>query len=240
MQEIKDYPSLVDAVYKIVQGAGDQEPIDIASIASVLEISRDSRACVFGIADAMTELVNLGYCKGYEEFDGRYCCISPSPDAPNAVPSDYPIPHAINKLLPFRRRTLKFIHEKSVCYESGIAFYNQNVSIPIKGMLHELLPDGSDMEATLKELSASVQGLINSGFLAGVPFPNNSSVRPAALLPNEVDVYLRSKEIFPPEMYFRDPLYLAKIITAGELRLWVTFGGAVCLNSMSSPKAEVL
>jgi hypothetical protein len=134
---------------------------------------------------------------------------------------------------------LKFIHEKSVCHESGIAFYNQDVSIPIKDMLQELLSDGSDMEATLKELSSSIQGLINSGLLAGVPFPNNNSIRPAGLLPNEVDVYVSSREIFPPDIYFRDPLYLAKIITAGELRLWVTFGGAVCLNSMSSTETEV-
>lgn len=232
MEEIKDYLSQVDTVHKFLQGTSEnQEQIGITSIANALSLSWDSKACVFGIANAMPELVNLGYCKGYEE-NGHYRSISRSPGAPTIQPSECPV--SIDERLPLRRSALEFVHGKTVCREFGITFYNHNIGIAVKDAPHKLLPTGSDSEAAVVELSASIQYLVNSGLVAGVPFPHNNSLRPVELLPNEIDMYVEKREIFPPEMYFRDPSFLAKITATGELKLWITLRGAICLNRTTS------
>lgn len=234
MEQITGYPSLVDAAYKIVQRTpDDQGQIDIASIAKGLGLPLDSMVSISSITDAMEDLVNLGYCKGYEKFDGGcYRYISRSPDAPTIQPSEHPV--SIDEQLPFLRSALGFIHGKTVCREFGITYYNHNIRIAVKDALHELLPTSSHNEAAVVELSAGIQYLVNSGLVAGVPFPHNYSLRPAGLLSNEIELYVDKREIFPPAMYFRDPHFLAKVTTIGNLILWVTLSGAICLNRMFS------
>jgi hypothetical protein len=235
MEEFKDYPSLVDAVYIIVQGTPkDKEQIDITSIADALDIPWYSKACTFGITEAMGELVSLGYCRGYEEFDGHFRHISRSPDAPTIFPSAYPNPCAVDEPLPLRRKALQFIHTKTVCHESGITFYNRDIGIPVKDALHELLPGSSHNEAAVRELSVNIQDLVTSGLLAGVPFPNNFTLRPDGLLPNEIEFYLKRGDIFPPDNYLKDSHFFVRVIEKGMLMLWVTFRGAVCLKRTSS------
>jgi len=232
MQEIKDYASLVDAVYKIVRATPEnREQIDISSIAQSLSIPSDSKAFVSGIAEAMEELVSLGYCKGNEELAGYYHSISCSPDAPNILPSEHMKPSSIDRLLTFlRKRALEFIHRKTVCREYGITFYDQNISIAVKDALDELLPDKFDKGAAVSKLFASIEGLRNSGLLIGAPFVNNYGLRPPALLSNEIEIYRVKGDIFPPEVYFKDPHFFTKIITTGELRLRITLRGAICLR----------
>lgn len=235
MNEMKDYPTLVDSVYKVVQEAPEnQGQIHIASIAAALNIPRDSKACAFGIAEAMRELVSLGYCIGHEEFNGHYVSLSVSPDAPVILPSDYPNQHGIDELLPLHKKILNFIHVKSVCHEYSIEFYNQNIDIAVQDALEELMPTGAANAAALEELSTHIQDLVNSGSLAGVPFPENYSLRPVGLLDNEINMYVERRIIFPPEIYFKDTHFLAKIIATGRLRLWLTLRGASRLYRTSS------
>ena len=95
----------------------------------------DSNVCILGIVDAIGELVNLGYCKGYEEIDGYHQYISFSPDAPTIQPSECPV--SIDERLPLRRSALEFVHGKTVCREFGITFYNHNIGIAVKDALIE-------------------------------------------------------------------------------------------------------
>lgn len=233
MEQIKDYPSLVDAVYSIVQGTSEsQEQIEITSIARDFGLSWDSNACVFGIADAMADLVNLGYCKGHEEFDGHYRCISRSPGTPTIQPSERTF--SIPERLPVSRKSLEYIHRKTVRHELGITFYYHDFDIAVKDALHELLPGSSNNEAALVELSNSIQYLVDSGLVAGLPFPQNNSLTPGKLLPNETTMHIERREIFPLPVYFKNQNFLEKIIATGKLRLWITLSGAICLKRASA------
>jgi len=89
--EIDNYPALVDAIWKIVQGTPeDRERVDFMfseqRIAEDLGITYkwDSDPCVFGVAQALNNLVDLGYCEGVDNFNGhRWMNVSPSADSPD-------------------------------------------------------------------------------------------------------------------------------------------------------------
>jgi hypothetical protein len=118
--EIKSYPELVDAVWAIVQGTPEErERVDFMfseqRIAEDLGITYkwDSDPCVFGVAQALNNLVDLGYCEGVGNFNGhRWMNVSPSADSPDMLPSASLIRPPLPKLPLLRGRALQFIHEQ--------------------------------------------------------------------------------------------------------------------------------
>ncbi len=117
MAEIDNYPALVDAIWEIVQGTPEErERIDFLfseqQIAGKLGITYiwDSDPCVFGVAQALNDLVALGYCEGVGNFNGhRWMNVSPSADSPDMLPSANLIAPPLPKLPPLRRKALQFI-----------------------------------------------------------------------------------------------------------------------------------
>ncbi len=175
MEEVKDYPSLVDAVWKIVQelledsGQGNGA-FTAEQIASALAIpyTWDSNAVVFGIAQANSDLVDLGYCKGHEEFYGRYHRISPVPYPPKMLPSVYNNPPPLDKLRPLHQKALQFFHEQTVCHESGITFYCEGRDIPVEEVIRALLPNETDMYTARDKIFPAINYLKEHGFVSGV------------------------------------------------------------------------
>lgn len=185
MTEIKSYPELVDAVWTNVQGTPEErERVDFMfseeQVAKQLGIpwAWESDACVFGIAQALNDLVDIGYCKGRGSFNGhRWMHVSPSADCPDELPSARFITLPIAKLPPLRARALQFIHEQTLRHENGITFYTQEM-----GMLHQeavnvLSPTTTEVDlyiargtmiramSDLKD-SSFVNGSISSGYLS--------------------------------------------------------------------------
>jgi hypothetical protein len=119
--EIDNYPALVDAIWKIVQGTPeDRERVDFTfseqQIAGELGITyqRHSDPCIFGIAQALNHLVDLGYCKDRAIFISEPSSWSPSPDCPDISPSANFLVPPIARLPPFRLKALQFIHEQTL------------------------------------------------------------------------------------------------------------------------------
>lgn len=137
MVGIKNYPALVDAIWKMVEGTPEErERVDFTfseqQIAESLGIaySWDSGACVFGVASAISDLVDLGYCKGRATYNGhRWRWISPSPNCPDALPSTSLLVPPIVKLPPLRAQVLEFIHKQTLRHEDGITFYDHEVRL---------------------------------------------------------------------------------------------------------------
>lgn len=177
MAEIKSYPELVDAVWIIVQGTTeDRERADFMlseeQIAERLEVPLvwNSDACVFGIAHAIDDLVDLGYSKGRATFIGqRWRWISPSTNCPDVPPSALFLAIPIPKLLPIRAKALQFIHEQTVRHSEGITFYSQEIWMRHEEFVLALLPSTqeTDMFTARGTVMEAVIDLKKSGFLEG-------------------------------------------------------------------------
>jgi hypothetical protein len=131
----------------------------------------DSDPCVFGVAQVLNDLVDLGYCKGVGNFNGhRWMNVSPSADSPDMLPSASLIRPPLPKLPLLRRRALQFIHEQTVRHEEGITFYTQEISVPEQEALSVLLPTTNEMEAysARDTLIQAMSKLKKDGFVAGV------------------------------------------------------------------------
>ena len=167
MAEINNYPALVDAIWKIIQGTPEErERVDFTfseqQIAGELGITyqRDSDPCIFGIAQALNHLVDLGYCKDRAIFIGEPSSWSPSPDCPDISPSANFLMPPIIRLPPFRLKALQFIHEQTLRHEEGITFYKA-VRFPVEDVVPILLPSigETDMQASIAQVFEAMFGL---------------------------------------------------------------------------------
>jgi hypothetical protein len=174
--EIKSYTELVDAIWAIVQGTPqDRERVDFKfseeQVAKLLGIpwAWESDACVFGVAQAISDLVDMGYCKGRGSFNGhRWMYVSPSADCPDILPSATFIAPSLPKMPLLRRRALQLIHENAVRHEEGITFYT------LIRMLHQetisaLFPTTNeiDMYTIRGEMIQALSSLEKGNFVAG-------------------------------------------------------------------------
>lgn len=174
MTELTSYPEVVDAVWRIVRG----EPPDGERATfqrSEQEVARalgvdwawDDDACVFGIAQALSDLVDLGYCVGRGTFNGlRYMAVSPSPDAPDAPPSAFVLGQGLARLPGLRAKALRFIHERTARHEHDIAFY-ASVQILFPEATEALLPDVADSFAATGDVVEAVKSLKGRGYVKG-------------------------------------------------------------------------
>jgi len=175
--EIKSYPELVDSIWTIVQGTPeDREQAD--SMLSEEQIAErlgvpliwNSNACVFGIAQAIDDLVDLGYSKGRATFMGqRWRWISPSTNCPDGPPSALFLAIPIPKLLPIRTKALQFIHEQTIRHSEGITFYSQEIWMRHEEFVLALLPSTkeTDMFTARGTVMDAVIDLKDTGFLEG-------------------------------------------------------------------------
>ena len=92
MAEIKSYPEMVDLIWAIMQGTPEErERVDFTfseqHIAGELGIAYqgDSDLRVYGVAQALDDLVDLGYCKDRALFIGAPSSWSPTPDCPDIL-----------------------------------------------------------------------------------------------------------------------------------------------------------
>jgi hypothetical protein len=173
--EIDNYPALVDAIWKIVQGTPEErERVDFTfseqQIAGELGITykRDSDPCTFGIAQAFNDLVDLGYCKDRAIFIGEPSSWSPSPDCPDISPSTNFLVPPIARLPPFRLKALQFIHEQTLRHEEGITFYKA-ARFSVEDVVPILLPSigETDMQASIAQVFEAMFGLEKRGFVSG-------------------------------------------------------------------------
>lgn len=176
MREIKSYPELVDAIWFLVQGTPeDRERVDSMfseeQITRQLEIvwSWESNSCVFGISQALDDLVDMGYCKGIDSFNGhRWRHIAPSIHCPDAPPSTFFTTLPLPKILPLRRQALQLIHELSICHEEGIVFYSQ-ARITHQEATSSLFPTANEMDMYTARgtVIQAMSDLEKGGFVAG-------------------------------------------------------------------------
>jgi hypothetical protein len=130
----------------------------------------ESDACVFGIAKAINDLVDLEYSKGRATFNGqRWRWISPSPNCPDVAPSALFLAIPIPKLLSIRAKALQFIHEQTVRHSEGITFYSQEMWMRHEEFVLALLPSAqeTDMFSARGTVMEAVIDLKETGFLEG-------------------------------------------------------------------------
>jgi len=186
--EIKSYAELVDAVWAIVQGTPEErERADFMfseeQIARQLGIpwAWESDACVFGVAQAISDLVRLEYCKGIGIFnDHRWHWISPSPYCPDIPPSTLFVKLPIVKLPPLRGRALQFIHEQTLRYEDGITFYTQEMHMFHDEAANVLLPANTEADQYIARgtVIRAMSDLQDEGFVIGSIPSGYVSLRP--------------------------------------------------------------
>jgi hypothetical protein len=173
--EIKSYPELVDSIWTIVQGTPEErERVDFTfseqQVAGELGITYkgDSDPYVFGVAQALNDLVDLGYCKDRAIFIGTPSSWSLSPDCPDISPSANFLVPPIARLPPFRLKTLQFIHEQTLRHEEGITFYKA-VTFLVEDVVHTLLPSSGevDMLTSRGQIFEAMFDLERRGFLSG-------------------------------------------------------------------------
>jgi hypothetical protein len=174
MTQLTSYPEVVDAVWRIVRGeppdnertAFHRTEQEVAQ-ALGLDWSWGDDACVFGIAQALSDLVDLGYCVGRGTYNGlRYTAVSPSHDAPDAPPSAFVLGQGLARLPGLRARALRFIHERTVRHERGITFY-AGVQILFPEATQALLPDVADSFAATGDVVEAVKSLKGRGYIKG-------------------------------------------------------------------------
>lgn len=176
MVEIKSYPELVDTVWTFMRGTPEKrESVDFLfseeQIARRLDIPWmwDSDLCVFGVAQALSDLVDIGYCMGRGSFNGhRWMYVSPSADSPDILPSAAFITPPLPKLLPLRRRALRLVHEYTVRCEEGITFYILE-SMPHQEAIAALFPTVNEIgtQTDRGEMIQAISSLKTAGFVAG-------------------------------------------------------------------------
>lgn len=166
MTQLTSYPEVVDAVWRIVRGeppdserAAFQRTEQEVAQALGLDWSSGDDAGVVGIAQALSDLVDLGYCVGRGTYNGlRYIAVSPSPHAPDAPPSGIVFGHGLPRLPGLCARALRFIHERTVRQECGITFY-ADVQILFAEATQALLPDVADSFAATTDVVEAVKSL---------------------------------------------------------------------------------
>ncbi len=174
--EIDNYPALVDGIWRMIQGMPeDRERVDFLfseqRIAEELGVTYgwDSDPCVFGVAQALNDLVDLGYCKGRGSFNGhRWMHVAPLADCPDVPPTASCITPPLPKLLPLRRRVLQFIHEQSVRHEESVTFY-LIIRILHQEAVSTLLPAANEIEmfSARGQIIQALSSLNEMGFVAG-------------------------------------------------------------------------
>ncbi len=187
MEEVRTYAELVDTIWKIVQGTSEErERVDfmfserdiVASLG--IPYSWDSASCVYGVAQAINDLVNFEYCRGRASYNGhRWNFISPSPNCPDMLPSEKLLAPPITKLLPLRSRALQFFHEQTLCHEDGITFYIQGTRMPIEDVIQVLLPSQGETEkfAARGQVIEAVSDLKQQNFVSGIITSGNFGIR---------------------------------------------------------------
>lgn len=186
MDEIKDYPSLVDAIWKIVQGtAEDQDRLEATfseeQIAEALNVpySLNSEACSFGIARANWDLVSLKFFEGRGGIPDRYQFVSRSLGAPRMLPSAYINPPPLENLpTPLAQKALILFHEQSIRHEDGITFYGPVVRIQREHAIRTLMPDSADMHTARNQMQRAIQYLEEYGFVTGFTTTGHFAYRP--------------------------------------------------------------
>ncbi len=178
MEEIGNYPALVDAIWEIVRGTPEErERVDFMfseeQVAKQLGVpwAWESNACVFGIAQAISDLVGLEYCKGIDTYNGhRWRLISPSPYCPDAPPSTHFVTPPIAKLPTFRGRALQFIHDRTLRHEEGITYYDQENRLLVEDIIHTLIPVSgqAEMYTAKGQVFEAMQDLKQRGFISGI------------------------------------------------------------------------
>lgn len=171
---IQSYPDLVDAIWEIVRGPEEQRERSEyrwteQQIAEALGMtwSFNDDASAEGVAQAISDLVDLGYCVGRGTFNGsRYMVVSPAPDAPDMSPSAYVLRDSLSPLRELRARALLFIHEQTLRQEGGITFYT-DARILFPDTVRALLPDRADDYSATGDVVEAVQDLKRQGFLRG-------------------------------------------------------------------------
>ncbi len=176
MVEIKSYPELVDTIWTFVQGTlEERERIDFMfseeQVAKQLEIpwTWDSDSCVFGVAQALNDLVNMGYCQGRDSFNGhRWRHVSPSASCPDVLPSAFFITPPLPKIPPLRRRSLQLLHEHAIRHEDGITFYTL-VRMLHQDVLSSLFSTANEAEMyeARGEIIHAMSSLKKEDFVAG-------------------------------------------------------------------------
>lgn len=176
MVEIKSYPDLVDTIWTLVQGTPEQrEHVDFMfseeQVARKLGVmwTWDSDPCVFGVAQALNDLVDMGYCQGRGSFNGhRWRYVSPAVDCLDALPSASFIAPPLPKIPPLRRRALQLIHKNTVCNEENITFYIL-VRMPHPEIISSLFPTANEIEMCTArgEIMQAMSSLKEGGFIAG-------------------------------------------------------------------------
>ncbi|MGH2638566.1 MAG: hypothetical protein ACRDF4_04695 [Rhabdochlamydiaceae bacterium] len=174
--EIDNYPVLVNSIWEMIQGTpDDRERIDFLfseqQIVGKLGITYgwESDPCVFGVAQVLNDLVDMGYCKGRGSLNGhRWGHVAPSADCPDMLPTASFITPPLPKLPTLRRRVLQFIHEQSVHREEGITFYIP-VRIPHEETTSALLPTTNEIEmfSARGQVIQALSSLNEMGFVAG-------------------------------------------------------------------------
>lgn len=173
--EIQTYPDLVDAVWEIVKGTEEQRErsdyqLSEQRVAEALGLTWawSDDACVDGIAQAISDLVDLGYCVGRGTFNGsRYMAVSPAPDAPDMPPSAYVLRDGLAKLPDLRAKALRFIHEQTLRQESGITFYTGDVRILFPDAVRALLPDRAEEFSATGDMVEALRDLKKREFVRG-------------------------------------------------------------------------
>ncbi len=177
---------LVDIIWEKIQGRPeDRERVDFLfseqQIAEMMGVTYkwDSDACVFGIAQALNDLVDMEYCKGRGSFNGhRWMYVAPSADCPDVPPTALFVTPPLVKIPPFRGTVLQFVHEQAVCHEEGITFYT------LARILHQqaisiLIPttNESNLHLAGRETIQALSGLEKQGFVAGSIPSGDSTLR---------------------------------------------------------------
>ncbi len=171
MVDIKDYPKLVDTIWEIVQstskvhereyGNFSQEHISkklgIPHTPTGQVLFDDTGAIGRGIAPAIHDLVELGYCKAEIKYpEHHWFHISPSPDAPMDLPSVVVLqslqkPFITNGLLPLHEKVLQIIHNKTVHNAQGITLDYNNVTCMYKDLVQILSAEHNKYDITIDE-----------------------------------------------------------------------------------------
>lgn len=184
--EIDHYPTLVDVIWEKIQGTPeDRERLDFLfseqRIAEMMGIPYkwDSDACVFGIAQALHDLVDMGYCTGKGNFNGhRWMHVAPSADCPDVPPTAFFATPPLVKIPPYRGRVLQFVHDQAICHEEGITFYTP-ARISHQQALFTLSPatNESTLHVARGEMIQALLGLEKQGFVAGSIPSGDSTLR---------------------------------------------------------------
>ncbi len=156
MAQIETYPELVDTVWGTVQKMPRFTYKEVASELGIpVSPSESNPSFHYGIRQAINDLIDLKYCEAQKDLR----LIWPSPNAPSNLPSQRGvIQSSLYNLSTLQARLLQFIHQKTICKEDGIAFYNQSVGVSLDEASKVLLPIAPNAYSAGEEIH---QALLN-------------------------------------------------------------------------------